>query len=73
MEKFKQYFKENAENYKYIMAIIMIISCIVILYSIIAGIWRFVPVEKFNLKMFCSGIVTGIVGLILFFVFDDLK
>ena len=44
--------------------IFVVLGCLAILYSIIAGIWGYAPSENFNWRIFGTGVVSIVLGVI---------
>jgi len=44
-----------------------------IIYSIIAGIWGFAPIEFFNLKLLATSLLIGVIGIVIGYVNDDIN
>lgn len=69
MENLENYFtKEKIENYCIIAFGIGVVG---ILYSIIAGIWRFAPSPNINWKIFGTSVIIAVIGLIIGQLNDD--
>jgi len=69
MEKLEDYFtKEKVENYSLIAFVIAVVG---IIYSIIAGIWRFAPSPNINWKIFGTSVIIGIIAIIIAYANDD--
>lgn len=71
MKEFFDYFtKENVEN---IALTLFFMGVLGIIYSIIAGIWGFAPIEFFNLKIFGTSLLIGLIGIVIGYVNDDIN
>ena len=64
MKWFENFIGSNKETLSTICLVIIIASCLAIIYAIVAGIWGYAPSHNFNWKVFGTGVVVGIINLI---------